>query len=121
MAFAKTKFVLHAGLAVAAFDRYIFKPFRAGAFKKGAPGRTKAIVKAGASALFIYHELKIAAEDARCDATLRKLMTPLSSAAAGFSSLKAALTGGNLSAVTGAESALNGLKTTARQYGVAVG
>jgi len=29
---AKTKFVLHAGLAFGAFHRYIYEPFRSGAF-----------------------------------------------------------------------------------------
>ncbi len=121
MAFAKTKFVLHAGLALAAFDRYLYQPFRAGAFKQGAPGRTKALLKAAASSVFIYHELTIAAQDARCDTTLRKLMTPLTSAAATLSSLKAALTGGNVNALTGAVSQLTGLRATAQRYGVGLG
>ena len=35
--FAKTKFVLHAGLAFGAIHRYIYKPLRAGALHSGAP------------------------------------------------------------------------------------
>src|SRR5690348_4856596 len=62
ISFAKSKFVLHAGLAAGAFHRYIYKPYRRGALKKGVPGRKKALVKAGASALFAYHELKVADE-----------------------------------------------------------
>jgi hypothetical protein len=34
--FAKTKFVLHAGLAFGAFHRYLYKPYQAGTFNKGA-------------------------------------------------------------------------------------
>ena len=68
--FAKTKFLLHSGIAVGAFQRYIFKPYRAGAFKKGAPGRRKALLKAGATAVLVGHELKLAARTrnatARC-------------------------------------------------------
>ena len=67
---AKTKLVLHAGIALAAFHRYIEAPYRRGAFKSGAPGRTKALVKAGASALVVYHELKLALDDARCGGPL---------------------------------------------------
>ena len=117
--FAKTKFVLHAGLALGAFHRYIYKPYRAGLFKKGASGRTKALVKAGASALFIYHELKIAAKDARCDGpTLRKLAAPVSSALSGFSSLKDAITAGNLGGIAGAGALLSGLTSKANQNGI---
>lgn len=117
--FARTKFVLHAGLALGAFHRYIYKPYRAGLFKKGAPGRTKALVKAGASAVFIYHELKIAAQDARCDGpTLRKLAAPVSTALSGFSSLKDALTGGNLGGISGAGALLSGLTSKANQNGI---
>ena len=64
---AKTKFALHTGIATAAFYRYVYRPYRRGDFKKTAPGRRKALVKAAASAAVAVHELKIAAKDARCD------------------------------------------------------
>ena len=51
--FAKTKFVLHSGLAFGAFHRYIYKPYQAGTFKSGAHGRILILVKAGTAALFI--------------------------------------------------------------------
>ena len=47
--FAKTKFVLHTGLAIGAFRRYIYKPWKAGTLKQGADGRTAALVKAAAA------------------------------------------------------------------------
>src|SRR5437879_4112962 len=54
--FAKTKFVFHAGLAFGAFHRYIYKPFRNGAF--GRPFSHKlALIKAAVASLFVYHEL----------------------------------------------------------------
>ncbi len=56
--FAKTKFVIHVGLAFGAFHRYIYDPYKAGAFRAGAGGRTKALLKAGAAALYAAHELE---------------------------------------------------------------
>jgi len=42
------KFVLHAGLALGAFHRYIYKPFKAGPFTSGSLFKHKlAVVKAG--------------------------------------------------------------------------
>ena len=72
--FAKTKFVLHAGLAFGAFHRYIYKPFRNGGFTPPLSHKA-AIVKAGIAALFVYHELKIALVDARSSPLLAKLAT----------------------------------------------
>jgi hypothetical protein len=119
--FAKTKFVLHAGLALGAFHRYIYKPYRAGSFKQGAPGRKKALAKAGASALFAYHELKVAARDARCDGkTLRRLASPLSSALSTLSSLRSSLGAGDLGAIGAASAALDNLTEKTRQQGVHV-
>jgi len=76
IAFAKTKFLFHAGLAFGAFHRYIYKPFRHGGFSP--PSQHKAaIVKAGLAALFAYHEAKIALRDAQASPTLSKLVSPL--------------------------------------------
>ena len=119
--FAKTKFLLHAGLAAGAFHRYIYKPYRSGAFKQGAPGRKRALVKAGASAVFAYHELKVADQDARCDGpVLKKLARPLSAALDAISSLKGALSAGNFASVGGAAAALDKLIGKAAQNGVQI-
>jgi hypothetical protein len=56
--FAKTKFVLHAGLAFGAIHRYIYKPLRAGALRSGAPGRFKVLLKGAAAAVFAVHVLR---------------------------------------------------------------
>jgi hypothetical protein len=69
--FAKTKFVLHTGLAVGAFRRWIYKPWKAGTFKQGADGRTTALVKAAAAAAFTANELRLARNAALSDDTLR--------------------------------------------------
>jgi hypothetical protein len=109
--FAKTKFVLHAGLAFGVFHRYIYKPFKAGAFKSGSPGRLKAGIKAAIAAAFVYHELKLACKDANNSSLLRPLLAPLNLAVGAFSSLEAKLKGGSFtdSTLTGAAGAVDGL------------
>ena len=71
--FAKTKFVLHTGLALGAFRRYIYKPWKAGKLKKGADGRVAALAKAAAAGAFTAHELGSARDAALSDDTLRGL------------------------------------------------
>ncbi|RBL87145.1 hypothetical protein DDE05_05605, partial [Streptomyces cavourensis] len=82
---AKTRFVANAGLAAGATYQWIVKPYRAGAFKKGADGRTFALVKAGLAGGFAYNRLKAAAENAKGDPLLSKAVAPLT---AGIESLK---------------------------------
>jgi len=120
ISFAKTKFLLHTGLAAGAFYRYIYDPWRAGAFKKGAPGRAKAIAKAAASGIVVVHELKIAARDAQCDGpALKALARPMSAAVAASGALTA-LTGGGLGSIGAAGSAFDDLKKAASAAGVSI-
>ncbi len=91
---AKTKFILHAGLAFGAFHHWIYKPARAGDFAH--PFLHKlTIIKAGVAGLFVYHELKLALADARADPTLSKLVAPLDTLEAKISGLAASLKGGH--------------------------
>jgi hypothetical protein len=71
-AFAKTKFLAHTGLAFGAFHRYLYKPYQAGTFKKGANGRVKSFVKGGLAALFIKREIRLASQDVKANPTLCK-------------------------------------------------
>jgi hypothetical protein len=74
--FAKTKFVLHAGLAFGAFHRWIYKPAKAGELSH--PFRHPLVAtKAALAAAFTYHELKLALADAQADPTLSKLVAPI--------------------------------------------
>ncbi|WP_329465434.1 hypothetical protein [Streptomyces sp. NBC_01431] len=82
---AKTRFVANAGLAAGATYEWIIKPYKAGKFKKGAKGRTFALVKAGLAGAFTYNRLKAATENAKGDPLLSKALVPLSS---GIDSLK---------------------------------
>ncbi|MEV6164181.1 hypothetical protein AB0L71_20020 [Streptomyces sp. NPDC052052] len=83
--FAKTRFVTNASLAAGATYQWIVKPYRAGKFKKGADGRTLALVKAGLAGSFTYNRLKAASENAKGDPLLSKAVAPLG---AGIESLK---------------------------------
>ena len=119
--FAKTKFVLHAGLAFGAFHRYIYKPFRSGGFTP--PGRHKlAIVKAGVAALFIYHEVKIALVDAQSSPLLSKLVSPLTALQTRMQGLAQRLHGGQLdsSAINAAGGDVTSLGSAAAQAGAPV-
>ncbi|MFF4771367.1 hypothetical protein ACFY05_00755 [Microtetraspora fusca] len=58
--FAKTRFALHAGLALGAFHRYIYKPLRSGGFQAGAEKRKRTFLKAAVAGAFALHELKVA-------------------------------------------------------------
>jgi hypothetical protein len=73
---AKTKFVLHAGLAFGAFHRWIYKPFRAGTLSHPLSHKLVA-TKAALAGAFTYHELKLALRDAQADPTLSKLVAPV--------------------------------------------
>ncbi|WP_225849557.1 hypothetical protein [Streptomyces sp. HPF1205] len=84
--FAKTRFVLNAGLAAGATYEWIVKPAKAGRFKKGAPGRKLTFVKAALAGAFAYNRLKAAVADAKGDPALSKALAPVT---AGIASLKA--------------------------------
>ncbi len=75
----KTRFLLHMGAAYFAFHHWIYNPYKAHAFAKGASGRTKSIIKAGIAALFAVHELKVAYGIAKGShsATLHALISPI--------------------------------------------
>ncbi|MFC1416613.1 hypothetical protein [Streptacidiphilus cavernicola] len=76
---AKTKFVANSALAAGASYQWLYKPFKAGTFKKGAKGRTAALVKAGLAGAFTYNRLKAALKDAQADPTLSKATAALQS------------------------------------------
>jgi len=85
---AKTKFVLHAGLAFGAFHRYIYKPFKKG----GLHGF--GLAKAALAGVFAYHEIKLALFDAQSSPLLKRLVSPLTALTAGLLALGNKLKGG---------------------------
>lgn len=116
--FAKTKFVLHAGLAFGAFHRYIYKPFKAGSFQSGAHGRILALGKAGVSALFIKREVRLAAEDVKANPTLCKaIAAPLQDIGDHISDAVSSLKSGDVTAITGLEKTVQSIKGKAASSG----
>jgi hypothetical protein len=93
---AKTRFLLHAGLGIGAFRHYVYTPFKAGKFNKGAKGRTKSMVIAGAATLFALHQLKTAKGFAEADKTLCKLVAPIDKLTASMPVLGSGLKSGKL-------------------------
>jgi len=91
---AKTKFVANTGLAAGAAYQWLYKPFKAGTFKKGAKGRTFALVKAGLAGAFTYNRLKAALNDAKGDPTLSKATTALQSGVDKIKDLPGKIKGG---------------------------
>ncbi|MEU1731292.1 hypothetical protein [Streptosporangium sp. NPDC020145] len=89
--FAKTRFALHAGLALGAFHRYIYKPLRAGGFKEGADKRKRTFVKAAIAGLFALHELKVAKRFAEANPALCHAVQSVTNS---FAALTSKLKGG---------------------------
>jgi len=119
--FAKTRFVLHTGEAFGAFHRYLYKPYQAGSFHKGTPGRLKAFVKAGAAALFIKRQVRLATEDVKANPTLCKAVAaPLAKVGDTISGAVNKLKGGDASGITDANTSIDGIKSSSASNGVAV-
>jgi hypothetical protein len=115
----KTKFILHAGLAYFAFHRYIWEPYKAGDFKHPLDHKLT-VVKAGAAALFTYHEIKEASVDVKSSKLLSKLFLPLTAVAAKLSSLKTDLLHANSSGVQGIQNDLGSIQGKASGLGAAI-
>jgi hypothetical protein len=119
--FAKTKFVLHTGLAFGAFHRYLYKPYQAGSFNKGASGRITAFVKAGVSALFIEREVRLAFLDVQGNPTLCKLViAPLQAVGNTVKSAVDKLKGGDPSGITSVQSSVQSVESQAASTGDAI-
>lgn len=120
-AFAKTRFVADVGLAAGSFHRYIYKPWRAGTFAKGAHGRTLALVKAAGTAVADAKLLKDAADNAKANPTLcTSIYGPLSKASAALDDLKGKLESGDLTSISGIEGSIQSVLTGSRTSGLPV-
>ncbi|MFB7546142.1 hypothetical protein [Streptomyces sp. NPDC056154] len=119
---AKTRFVANAGLAAGATYQWIVKPYRAGKFKKGADGRTFALVKAGLAGGFTYNRLKAAVANAKGDPLLSKAVAPLSAGIESLKGLGEKLRKGEAGAgdVGAFESVINGVKSAGSSAGAEV-
>ncbi|WP_235831532.1 hypothetical protein [Gordonia zhaorongruii] len=116
--FAKTKFTWHAGLGFGAFHRWIYKPAKAGSFKKGADGRVKAFVKAGAAALFVKRQVRLASEDAKANPTLCKsIVKPMKSISDKVSDAVKSARKGDLGAVNSLNDDVKSVMTKSKDQG----
>jgi hypothetical protein len=120
--FAKTKFILHTGLAIGAFKRWIYNPWKAGSFKPGADGRTKTLVKAALAGAFTVNELRLARNAALSDDKLRGLGDKMTALIDRTQDLLPGLKSGSLSAgnLTALAAGLAGVTALAKQLGVNV-
>jgi hypothetical protein len=118
---AKTKFVLHAGLAFGAFHRWVYKPAKAGELSHPLEHKLTAL-KAGLASLFVYHEMKLALADAQADPTLSKLVAPITALQNKFHSLADSVKSGGASPadVTGIDSSISSLKSQASSAGQSI-
>ena len=119
--FAKTKFVLHAGLAFGAFHRYLYKPLQAGTYKSGAHGRIRAFITAGLAALYIKREVRLAYGDVTANPTLCKaIAAPLRSVGDDISAAVTKLKGGDPSGITAIQSTVTSVESSSSANGDAV-
>ncbi|MEA2211103.1 MAG: hypothetical protein QOF83_1051 [Solirubrobacteraceae bacterium] len=116
---AKTKFLLHAGLAFGAFHRYIYKPLKTGAFSGGLFHHKLATLKAALAAAFAYHEVKLALTDARSSKILSRLLSPLLALQTRFHALVSGLRNGSVN--SSAIQSANALTGRASQAGAKAG
>jgi len=115
---AKTKFVLHAGLAFGAFHRWIYKPAKAGDLSHPLEHKLTTL-KAALAAAFVYHELKLALADAQADPTLSKLVAPITDLQNKLHSLAGSVKSGGASAadVSGLDGTVSSIKSLASSAG----
>ncbi|MFY4721319.1 hypothetical protein [Streptomyces sp. LaBMicrA B280] len=118
--FAKTRFVANAGLAAGATYEWIYKPWKAGKFKKGAHGRRLALVKAGVAGLFTYNRLKAAERNAKGDPLLSKALAPLSKSIENLKDLPAKLRHGDTGAASDFNNVINNVKDAGKGAGAPV-
>jgi hypothetical protein len=118
---AKTKFVLHAGLAFGAFHRWIYKPLKAGQLQHPLSHKLTTI-KAALAVGFIVHELKLALADAQADPTLSKLVAPITAIQSKFSGAVSGIKSGNVdtAGLDSVESAIGSLKGQASSAGQSI-
>lgn len=113
----KADIVLHLGIAYIAFKKWLYDPYKAGKFKKGAPGRKVTIVKGVIAALVGVHELRVAiskANNCGAGARMQSLLNTITNKANalknGAGSASNAAVGANVGAMTSAWNTINSLK-----------
>ncbi len=98
------------------------KPYRAGTFKKGASGRTKALVKGALAAAFTVNELKNARNAALSDERLRGVGDKLSGLISRTQGLIPGFKNGSVDtgSIVKLAAGVGGVTALARQLGISV-
>jgi hypothetical protein len=120
---AVPKFIFHAGLAFGAFHHFIYLPFKAGKFTSGSIfSKLKNYLEAGAAALFVYHETKLALADAQQNKVLKLLVSPITAVVAVFATIVAKVKGHSLDAatVTSAETQVGSIESLSAKNGSSI-
>ncbi len=120
--FAKTKFVANASLAAGAVYQWIYKPYKAGTFHRGAKGRVSALIKGSLAGLFAYHRLRAAIHDAQGDPLLSKALAPLTGSVEKLKDLSSKIRSGSAtdSDFNQVQGTIDGVKNAGRQNGANV-
>jgi hypothetical protein len=119
--FAKTKFVLHTGLAFGTFHHWLWKPYQEGTFKSGAHGRIMAFIKAGLAALFIKREIRLASEDVKASPALCKVIAqPLANVGNAVKDAYDRLKSGDASGITQVNSLTSLVESSSDKDGVPI-
>jgi hypothetical protein len=118
---AKSKFLIHAGLALGSFDHFIYGPFKA--VGTGGPQSHKLVVtQAVPAALFVHNDLMLAAEDVKSSPTVGGLYAPLTSAASMILALRTKFLHGtyNSADINSANASLAQVKVASATMGVPI-
>ena len=122
--FDKTRFAFHLGLAYFAFHHFVYKPYRAGAFRAGSPHRTRSIIKAGVALLVTAHEVRKAYDIARKSNSrvLHALIKPMDTLIAKSNAVANKLRGGqyNDAEVRDIVNSANGFSRQATKNGISI-
>ena len=119
--FDKARFALHTAEGFGAFHRYLYKPPKAGTFAKGSSGRIKGFVKAGAAALFVKRQVRLAADDAKANPTLCKLVSaPLAKVEDTISGAVSKLKSGDVSGIEQINALISTVEAAAGSNGAAI-
>ncbi len=120
--FAKTRFVADVGGALVLLNRYVLKPYKAGSFRKGAHGRTIALIKAGTAVAATAKLVKNAQVNAQANPTLcRAVSGPLGKLSSSLTGVVGGLTAGSLpGGIGGLGGLVNSVKSGATQAGIPI-
>lgn len=120
-AFAKTRFVADVGLAAGTFHHWIYAPFKAGAFDKGAKGRVTALVKAGAVALVDAKLVDNAYQNVEASPALcTALIAPLGDLKTELTALKGRIVTGDTSAMGNVDGLVQRVESAAASNGASI-